>query len=214
MVAMTITLTILSMVYGTYSAATESTRRCSGKIASAAEARALLEKMTRQIRSAWPAPIHPSAPSLLKHKQLDPAQTTTSHLLGEMADNNGMILRFVTTAAIITDKKFPHGPFEVAYKYDPSRKTLFYSQQKYIPQKKRARQDTTWLALAKNIESFEMSFYDGQRWHDKWTTKQPRPLPRAIKINISVAYNKTQPTDFRTIAHIQCQNTIAGQNGT
>jgi len=206
-ISIAILMIIVSVVYGTYFATSQSVLRCNRKIVRSTDARSVLTRMTRQIRCAYRRTAPQKAPTVssINHTQSVSPDDSPTYLAGGAADNDGIILRLITTAPIFYEQDSYSGLFEAAYKYDSIQGILFYSQRKYIPEQKNSTAESeTWLPIAENVESIELSFYDGRRWHDQWNSRDDGKLPHAVKINIVFADENSGSTSFSTAAYVNC----------
>ena len=208
LIAMSIVLIIFSVVYGTYFAATSSANRCNANITTTREARSLLAKISRQLRCVY-VPTHPQPV-----KRASTA-TFTADLITDVdeqvifragtEDRDGIILRMVTTAGIFNDRLSQHGPFQVAYRYDSDQGILFYAQQLIVMQSQSHPQRYEWFPLAENIESIELSFFDGRNWFDHWNHReQNQQLPCAVKIEVIMNNTNSGTCEITTTASPVC----------
>jgi len=217
-IALVIVLIIFSVVYGTYFAANHSARRCNDKISLAFQARSLLTKIAYQLRSAY------LSPDLLNASEnisvLSAPDDTPRYFTGCSQSQDGIILHFLTTGGLFNNQLAPHGPFEVAYRYDPSRSCLYYCQQIYPPQSLPEKhpglnitaQTPDWFPLAQNLSNLELSFYDGIKWHNNWLERKKNNLPQAVKIIITFSNYNASPEIYSTIIYLPCsQNPSALQ---
>ena len=210
-ISIAILMIIVSVVYGTYFATSQSVLRCNRKIVCSTDARSVLTRMTRQIRCAYrqAAPKKTPTVSSINHTQSVSPDDSPIYLAGgaagDDAGNDGIILRLITTAPIFHEQDSSTGLFEAAYKYDSIQGILSYSQRKYIPEQKNSTTESgAWLPIAENVESIELSFYDGRRWHDKWNSRDDGKLPHTVKTNIVFADENSGSTSFSTAAHVNC----------
>jgi len=218
-VALTIVLIIFSVVYGTYFAVTRSADRCSDKITLSFQARSFLNKLSYQLRSAY-----------LTQDRLDSSENpsvlsvpdnTPRYFAGYRQPRDGIILHFLTTGGLFRSQLAPQGPFEVAYRYDPSLSCLYYCQQIYVPQSLPGNnsklsittQAPNWFPIAENITGLELAFYDGNQWHDHWLDREKNNLPQAVKVVITLQGNNASSEIYSTIIYFPCsQNNSALHN--
>ncbi len=221
LVAAALVAIILSMVYGSYFATSRSAEVCEANIALSQDTRKVLEQMARQIRcsfapasgnaadGAW-SPAHASTlspdrdKSLSEQRQLMP-EDTTCYFHGDQDGLSGEILHLVTTHPIFWERDSANGLFDVTYKFDRMRGRLSFSQQRFIGTTRGLVQERSWQPILTNVESIELTFFDGQRWLRKWDYKDKRRLPSAVRIGITCANDEYQQRAYSTAAHICCQ---------
>ena len=221
LVAVAMVAIILSMVYGSYFAASRSAQACEAKIALSQDTRKVLEQMARQIRCSFaPAPTnttegvsssaHASTlspdqdESLFGERQLMP-KDMTCYFHGNQDGPNGEILHLVTTHPISWERDSANGLFDVTYQLDKIRGQLSFSQERFIGPRRRLAQDRNWQPILTNVDSVELTFFDGRRWLHKWDYKDKRELPSAVRIGITCANDEYQQRAYSTVAHICCQ---------
>ena len=207
LIAMSIVLIIFSVVYGTYFAATSSANRCNANITTTREARSLLAKISRQLRCVY-VPTHPQP---VKRASIDADLITDVDeqviFRADTKDRDGIILRMVTTAGIFNDRLSQHGPFQVAYRYDSDQGILFYTQQLIAMRSESHPQRYEWFPLAENVESIELSFFDGRNWLDHWNRRgQNQQLPCAVKIEVIMNNTNSGTCKITTTASPVCIN--------
>ncbi len=170
LIAAVITTGLLAVVYATWFGTVRSVERCATITDSGKSARKLLTAMTRQIRTSYP-----------DWNKTDKDATNDQ--------DESIIIKLVTTSGIGHDPKFPNGPFEVEYKFDSQKATVFYRQRSHMPGASSWSNDNRWIALADKIGAIELSYYDGQKWLTSWDSEKTKDarIPHAVKINIMPA---------------------------
>ncbi len=210
LIAMSIVLIIFSVVYGTYFAATSSANRCNANITTTREARSLLAKISRQLRCVY-VPTHPQPVKRASTATLaaDLITDVDEQMIfqADTEDKDGIILRMVTTAGIFHDRLSRHGPFQVAYRYDSDQGILFYTQQLIATRPESHPQRYEWFPLAENVESIELSFFDGREWLDHWNRReQNQKIPCAVKIEVVMNNTNSGTCKIATTASPVCIN--------
>jgi len=197
LVAVTIIATIASLVYGTYFATAQSAQRCRSRITAAQQARTLLEQITRQIRSAYPAP----AASLPKHhsRKINFSAEQPVSFSACPATGSVEFLKMITTAGKPTD-----GIYQVAYKLDAPTGRLLYHQQPFAESSQTPADNQQYVSLAENIVSLRLSFFDGLQWYDRWDSAENKMLPRLVRIDLTLTYDNSPPAGFSTLVQVNC----------
>lgn len=182
LVAVAIIAVILSMVYGSYFATSKSTQIYKARIALFQQGRKVLGQMARQIRCSH-----------------------ADYFNGDPDAQSGEILHLVTTNGIFVDQEPTDGLFKVIYKFDKSKGLLSLSQTRFVGTSEGLVKKREWQPIADNIDGIELTFFDGQKWLNKWEFKDKKKLPCAVKIEISSQDENYQRYHYGTIAHIYCQ---------
>ncbi|MFQ6035213.1 MAG: type II secretion system protein GspJ [Sedimentisphaerales bacterium] len=228
LVAVTIIVAIVSMVYGSYIATIKSTQDYGAAIAVSQDTRAALAQITRQVRCVY-VPQLVSRPSSLvsrasyptksasKTKKLFPEEIP-NYFSGNAEDLNGEVLHLVTTAGLPrfcgdkftpakagAESQSPYGLFEVAYRFDANMGVLSFSQQRFVQTPDSMTRSRNWQQVISGVESFKLAFFDGQKWLDKWDFKDRRRPPYAVKIDIICQDKNYRRCRYATVAYIPCQ---------
>lgn len=191
MITLVIIVIILSAVYGSFFAAARTTESCRRSITAVRESRALIEKISRQLRSTYY-----SAQVDVPEKQLrsagnihDVEHQPNPSRFKYTIEKDIQTLRFATTAALLPDKKHPYGPFCVTYTCNPETSRLTYTQ---IPLHAPPRRPPRKHILADNLSYCGFHFARAGEWFDTWPPdNQTTPLPDAVKMNMTCVTNTT-----------------------
>ena len=205
LVAIAIIVAIVSMVYGSYLAASRSAEVCKAKMALSKDAQRALQQMARQIRCAYAGPSES-----VSQRENKESESMPNYFSGNSDDRRGEILHLVTTNAIFKDGGVSDGLFEVTYQFDQSKGLLSISQQRFTGTSKNISSNSTWQPLAGNIESVQLQFFDGKRWLNKWDFRDQTALPRAVKINFIFQDENYRQCNYTAIAYICCQRNQGG----
>ena len=211
LIAMALIATILSMVFSSYFVTSRSAQACQTRIAMCDQGQATLDQMARQIRCAYAG--------IIKDEDLNRSGTPQKRIIrqenmnyftGGRNASKGEILRFVTTYGYAETKEKPEkGLFEVIYRFDKRAGTLLLSQRHFIgATKKTPKKD--WRPIAENVERFELEFFNGQKWLDRWDFKDQMKLPSAVRMEIGYRDENNRVYDYSTVAHVTCRNHSAG----
>ncbi len=220
LVAMAIIVTIVSMVYGSYFAASKSTQICKARITLYQQGQDVLEQMARQIRCSYSSTgekhTYPVT-SISQPVKKIPESEVNYYFEGNSDEPNGEILHLVTINGILGKQKPADGLFDVIYKFDKRTGVLSFSQARFIGTPKNVVGKRNWRPIARNINRIELSFFDGQKWLKKWELYHGLPardttarmavvrLPRAVKIEISCENENYQQYHCSAVAYVCCQ---------
>lgn len=209
LVATAMIATIVSMVYGSYAATSQSVARYDGLLKCSGRANLVLRLMARQLRGAYApstdanAPAHASDVSPANTRP-DPArpgnvqfETRVPVFHGDARDPGGQILSFVTTAGLGTGLDGPRALALMGYRYNASTSTLAIYCQPYMGRPAEPGRYAEWLPILKNVTAFDIEFHDGRQWHQRWRAERSG-LPRAVRLRLVALDEKDRPYHFGT----------------
>ena len=220
-IALAMMATIMSMVYGSYAATSQSVETYSSRLDCSERASLVLRFMARQIRCAY---IPPTDPNTAKSSgQIDltqtPARSTPRHgtevgqpspsFCGNVQAPHGGVLDFVTTAGLGTGLRGPRGLSRIRYRHDRITRTLWIDCRPSLEQLRNADLAQTGQPILDHVTALDVEFYDGREWLKKWSGAKNRAVPRAVRISLSLVDEKERSYHFGTTVRIQSQITIA-----
>src|SRR5512133_2197334 len=187
LVSLAITSAIVTMVYGSYAAASRSVGVCSSRMACSERAHLVLRIMARQIRCAYmpPAAANSKPDPAAEHKTT-PVPSVPA-FRGEPGGLQGDLLNVTTAGGFGLDFDSPAGISRVAYRYDKPRSTLLICCEPGVGSDDGLRQSAAWRPILTGVAGVELAFYDGRQWQSKWDSRQAGRLPQAVKIALAVA---------------------------
>lgn len=204
--AVVIIVTIVSMVYGSFFAISESARSYQARITLFRHGRKVLGQMARQIRCSYVGPIEEitNKDKQMSTKKNGISENIIDYFSGDADDPSREILHLVTTNGTLSFHDETNGLFDIAYKLDKSTGTLFLSQTRFSRRSNNNIEEKNFRPLFEGIKHIELEFFDGQEWLDKWDFKQKRQLPLAVKIGITCEDRNNQQSHYATIAYVNC----------
>ena len=209
LVAMAMIVTIVSMVYGSYSATSRSAEAYKARMTLADHARSVLQQMARQIRCCYggaPADsTEPTKAALPKTAAI--LESPVNYFKGGASAPNGEILHLATTSALSGDPDLAGGLFDAAYRFDKGAHTLFVSCTRFVQAPKGLVEERDWSPLIENVEHIELTFFDGRQWLGEWDFARRKNLPAAVRIDIACRDENGRQCSYGTVAHICCFNT-------
>jgi len=206
LVAMTIIVTIVSMVYGSYFATAKSTDVYKAKMTLSGQTRRVLRQMARQIRCSYIGKTQERLDSAgtISRGERKITEKPIIYFNCEPDARGGEILHLVTTNGLFCQEGQADGLFDVTYKFDKNSGTLSLSQIRFVGTPERLIEKRNWRPLLKNVECVELDFFDGKQWLPKWDFKQKRKLPYAVKIGITSKDENHRQCHYGTIAYVGC----------
>lgn len=209
LVAVAMIVTIVSMVYGSYSATSKSAEAYKARMTLADQARSVLQQMARQIRCCYggaPADsTEPTKAALPKTAAI--LQSPVNYFKGGPSAPNGEILNLITTSGLSGEPDLAGGLFDAAYRFDKSTHILFVSCTRFVQAPKGLVEERDWSPLSENIEYIELGFFDGRQWLGEWDFTRTKNLPAAVRIDIACRDENRRQCSYGTIAYICCFNT-------
>jgi prepilin-type N-terminal cleavage/methylation domain-containing protein len=200
MEAVAIIALIISMVYGSFSATSRATETCKNSLSMSSDAYKVLEQIACQIRCAY------ASSAALTSKEENKSKNKPNYFNSNPEGPAGEILNLVTTHAIANDRSLLEGLFKVTYKFDRRKGILSINQQRFSGDPESAFEKKGWRELVKDVESVELTFFDGKQWLIKWDFKDKAKLPRAVRINLTLIDENHRLHDNGTVAYICGQN--------
>ncbi len=206
LVAVTIIVTIVSMVYGSYFATAKSTDAYKARMTTSGQTQKVLRWMARQIRCSYIGVIS---------EDTELAGTDSSRInkirknpviyfsYGPDVPGSG-ILRLVTTHRLFCEDGCANGLFDVAYKFEKTSGSLSLSQRRFVGTSQEYLEDRNWRELLVSVESLELDFFDGRQWLTQWNFERKKKLPAAVKISITTKDENYRQCRYSTIAYVGC----------
>lgn len=92
-----------------------------------------------------------------------------------------MMLEFFTASAV-TGPHMPAGFYRVSYRFD-SRSGVLARRQAHIAQ---VEYDALpWQVIADELDSVDITFFDGEEWEEQWDSNEEGALPLSIKVSVA-----------------------------
>jgi prepilin-type N-terminal cleavage/methylation domain-containing protein len=206
LVAITLIVTIVSMVYGSYFATAKSADVYETRMNMSAQTRKVLNWMTRQIRCSYIFKAEDEKNSIGTDSKLTNIISRSPVVYFNYKSNayDSVILHFVTTQKLFSEDGQANGLFDVAYKFDRNIGTLYLSQRRFTGTSEKYLEDRNWRPILTNVESVELDFFNGQKWCSEWDFEQMKKLPFAVKIAITCKDENNRRCRYGTVADIHC----------
>lgn len=202
LVALTIIMGIVSMVYGSYVATTRSMDRHQARMTRSERACLALRRLGRQIRCAYVPWSDPNDETAVSPDGTTPIAATAVNRRSGLAETRlrgpspwfwgnprgrrGKILSFVTTGGPVAGPDAPRGLSRVTYLYDRATATLSISTQETVDVFRRWEDAERVQPVLNNVTAIDLAFHDGREWQDEWDYEKNDGLPRAVKLEITI----------------------------
>jgi prepilin-type N-terminal cleavage/methylation domain-containing protein len=209
LVAMALIVTIISMVYGSYFAASRSADTYQEGMELSRQTRRVLEQMARQVRCAyvgkptWSSDSYAAADSA---EVVSAREDLIDYFRADPYDPGGEILSLVTTCRLFSQESPTDGLVEVIYRLDAAAGTLFLSQKRFVGAPENVTAEKRWRPILSGIVSIEMSFLDGERWLPEWGLRDRAVLPSAVRIEITCEDANLRQYRYGTVEHLCCSD--------
>ena len=201
LVALGIIVAIVTMVYGSYFAISESAQIYKSRLAVCEQVRKVLDGISHQVRCSYADTSGVPA----RNPSGEPGDVIR-YFEGNPDAMSGEVLHFVTTHGIFRGQQETTGLFDVIYKFDRGAETLYLSQTGFVNGATKLLERRNWRPLAENVKDVELAFFDGKQWLFEWNCKQKRKIPRAVKISINCEDENQRQYCYSTIADVCCRN--------
>jgi prepilin-type N-terminal cleavage/methylation domain-containing protein len=209
LVAMTIIVAIISMVYGSYFATSKSAQAYKSRIALFQQGRKVLGQMARQIRCSYAATTEKPVPSMtltsIPQQRQEIPENVISFFDSDQDNPGGEILHLITTCGFLGNRDSTNGLFEAAYKFDKNEGVLFLSQRRFIGIPENTMEKRNWQKVFSNINCLELAFFDGQQWLKNWNFNDKKGLPSAVKLDITCEDENYRQYHYGTAVYVYCR---------
>jgi prepilin-type N-terminal cleavage/methylation domain-containing protein len=195
LVALALIGTIVTMVYGSFNAASRSLDLYGSRLACDDRACLVLRLLTRQLRCAY-RPSFETNPAPAPAAANAPAAPGTSGPPAPL-ESNGADLSFLTTAGLGAAPAL----WRVQYRHDPATGTLSVCCEPYLYGAVALPSAESWRPILTGVRTIEVQCYDGRQWQSGWTATS-RTLPQSVKIALTVSDEKNRVHEFQTMVSL------------
>jgi prepilin-type N-terminal cleavage/methylation domain-containing protein len=180
LIALALSALTLVGVYGIFFSVNRSVQGTSSDQEAFEAGRAVIEVLKRDIRCIAPAPFVFAG----SNTPLDDGEV-----------GGGVLL---VTSSVIGNRTRP-GLFRIEYflTKDGDGEKVFVRRQ-YVSLKAESTDVEADLEISRDVAGFEVGFYDGTTWAEKWDSKATGKLPRRIKIKIGIRAESGTIRTFET----------------
>ena len=192
LIATAMILTVLSCIYGSYFTISRSTQVTRAKLKLSQQSLNVMTQLTRQIRCCYAETV------------TDTDQKNIDLFSGSTANPGKEILHLITTNSFGASQDSTQGLFDVTYRFDKRTGKLYLSRQRFTGANKDYTEKKQWTPIAENVHSLELNFFDGTQWLNKWSFKEMKKLPKAVKIDITFTDKADRTYQRSTVAQINC----------
>ena len=200
LIAVTLVVLIVSMVYGTYRATLQTVPPAREKGKLTQQACTLFTGMARQISGLYPFAA-PSAAAVrqTENRRVQPAGPAC--LIGDSRQHQGKILSLLTTTGIGAGEG-ENGLLRAEYRFDAAAGILFYRQQRWLPAEEPTPDGGGDRPLAHHIKTIQLEFSDGKNWFDGWNNTE---VPAAVRIRVEFQGESSVPLRREILVPVPCR---------
>lgn len=219
LIALAMMAMIVSMVYGSYAATSQSMEAYDGRMTYSQRAPLVLRLMARQIRCAYAPPVDPNGDistaagngSTPRADAARPGPVLTERLRpvfqGDAQHPHGQLLSFTTTAGPTNGLDGPRGLSQVRYRLDPITHTLWFDCGPRTDRLNHTDVAQRGHPILDHVVAVDVAFHDGQRWLPKWSGTKSRQLPQAVRLDLNLLDEGGRSHHFGTTVRIFTQAT-------
>jgi len=190
MIALSIAVVVLGVVYGTYAASTGSLRSSKAAIEQDRVALAALRRMTQDIRCAR----QPERTLQLRPRdvQVTAIDDQPPAFFAAEPHSQETFLRIYTTAAVLGPDATPAGLYIVEYSFDTVARQLLRRQSSALArtaailQQDTSGRNTEWRPVAENVEDILVRYSDGKADRTSWNSNEMQALPATVNITLTL----------------------------
>ncbi len=184
--ALTILAMIMSVVYGSYRAVTDSILTLQPRMAFERKGRFFVQRLSRQLRCCYGGQIDRVSRSDEKHKDEAPDAAETQDMLfsGGQAGKDRVLLAFITSGMDRGRESNPERLEYISYRLDLSRHVLLTREGLYG--QVREPRDEDWHVILEDVAGIDFGYFDGSEWHDEWNLAMSEGPPRAVRVELTL----------------------------
>jgi len=209
LVALTMIVTIVSMVYGSYAATSQACDIYDSRLTCSGRAQLTLRLMSRQIRCAYAPTNEPNETESAERSKEKRVEEDDEIFYGDAKDAKGQFLRFVTTAGLGHTLTTQRGLARIAYRYDRLAGTLSIDYGPFERRPETPERIASWQPILDGVMEIEIAFHDGKKWQSQWRDFRTAGLPRAVTISLTVVDQRNREHRFSTAVPILCRTQVA-----
>ncbi len=206
LIAMTMIVTIVSMVYGSYAATSEARNIYDSRLTCSGRAHLVLRLMSRQIRCAYAPTNEPNATESDERTDKIQIKETVEVFYGDAGNTRGQFLHFITTAGLGHTLTTQRGLSRIGYQYDQRTGTLSIDYGPYEKRSDTKKRIASWQPILYGVTAIEVEFHDGKQWQSQWRNRRTDELPRAVKITLTLLDDSNREHQFTTAVPILCRS--------
>ncbi len=212
LVAVIITATIVSMVYGSYVAASGSAQTCTRKATALQDSHLALHQLAALIRCVYvpeDTPSHPMKNNPLSRVARDGPQVQAQPALFCGSNKSqGELLRFVTMKPLPSEGVQAQTPQTTVVTFDRESGQLILSQWSFNEITRQEPQERNRMILADAVVEMTLAYYDGSQWQSQWNSRECHGLPQAVRCDLILQDDQSKRCPSHIIAPLLCSTSI------
>ena len=206
LVALSIVVLIMSVLYGSYRATTTSISHYQPRNIVEQQARLFLQRFTSELRCSYAGTVNKSDERMSGNRftQNILQQEDSPLFVSEQISRGKVFLQFATSSFTSSPYENLGGLAIVSYKLDKSGTVLLRSVRKYIERNEKENTDYQWFPVLSDVKKITCEYLDDEKWQNDWKSKESKVLPNAVRISLTLYNGETGPVTFESCADIMC----------
>jgi len=205
LVALSLMVIILGVVYGAYSSPSRSVSDCKEKIRSSQEARVRLRALAYALRQCY-ARVR-ALPDLGSSGQKTASggieDADQPDFLAEEHSTGGNLLEFVAVRQPDATRSGPPGAARVAFRLDEAN-GLLLRRDRALGADSDSDSDQAWTPVARHVTAASFRYYDGKEWREEWNSRDEGGPPYAVAVKLTFAFDDGRRQSFQTATWLAC----------
>ncbi|MEN6428265.1 MAG: type II secretion system protein GspJ [Phycisphaerales bacterium] len=212
LVALSVLGVIMSALYGSYRAITDSIREIPIRVEADQKSRQFVQRLSRQARCCYPGGGQRSSRTVPGQKPVKSAtqDERVSLFRGGGTPLDDVLLQLVTADSGSGRESHLGSLRLVSYKLDSSRHTLLTREEPYGQQDE--DRDEGWRPILENLDEIEFAYFDGKNWQAEWDSSVSGGLPGALRVKLAVGSERGDFVHLTSVAPILCRSPRKPQN--
>jgi prepilin-type N-terminal cleavage/methylation domain-containing protein len=213
LVALTIIATIVSMVYGSYVAASGSAQSYTQRATILQKGQLALHQLAAQIRCLYvpetvqPRPAENNPPSRLD-RDVSKMKPQMSLFVGS-GKPQGDILQFVTMKSLPLEQTQVQTRWTTLVTFERETSQLILSQWPFNGKKRQEAHKRNYVILADGVIQITLAYYNGSQWQSQWNSQECHTLPQAVRCDLILVDSQNKRYRSHIITPVLCSTSAA-----
>jgi prepilin-type N-terminal cleavage/methylation domain-containing protein len=194
---------ILSALYGSYRAVTDSILGLQPQTALDQKGQFFVQQLSRQVRCCYGGRLNRlSRPVPREDLAAKDLEGRLPLFRGGPTSIDESLLRYVTSGGTRSQRTYPGCLIVVCYKLDTWRHVLLVREELYGRRDEEAQED--WRVVLEDVLEIEFEYFDGKDWQSEWDSRKSGSLPRAMRVRLVLESRQGRHADLASVIPILC----------